>query len=171
MQCANCHQNPHQPLASLPAPEKLEGQCRTCHAQVAASLKEKPSLHTQQGCSSCHSGKHGRIPQCVECHESHSPAVVMTTADCMACHPVHTPREISYPITQNKEVCGGCHPGAYDQLAAKVTKHSALTCAKCHPTHGKIMACQECHGLPHSTVIHAKYECSGCHNIAHDIEK
>jgi hypothetical protein len=172
MECSNCHQNPHQPLASIPVPAKLEGQCRGCHSPIAALLKEKPSRHTEQECSSCHSEKHGRIPECAECHENHSPAVQMATPDCLACHPVHTPLQIEYPLTQNKEVCGGCHTDPYDQLAAKQTKHSALTCAKCHPAHGQLMACQDCHGKPHSSLIHNKYkECGACHKIAHDLEK
>jgi predicted CXXCH cytochrome family protein len=172
LKCLDCHQDPHQPLVSIPVPANLEGQCRICHSRVAASLQEKPSMHTEQECSSCHSEKHGRIPQCSECHESHSPAVQLATADCLACHPVHTPLQITYPIDQNKEVCGGCHADPYQQLAVKQTKHSALTCAKCHPRHGLIPACQECHGLPHGKNIHEKYKvCGTCHNIAHDLEK
>jgi predicted CXXCH cytochrome family protein len=172
MQCANCHMNPHQPLASIPVPAKLENQCRICHAQVAAVLKGKPSKHTEQECSSCHSEKHGRIPQCAECHESHSPAVQMSTADCLVCHPVHAPLQIAYPKNENKEVCGGCHTEAYDLLAANKTRHANLTCAFCHPSHGQVMACQDCHGLPHSTQIHTKYKvCGTCHSIAHDLQK
>lgn len=172
MNCLTCHQDPHQPLVSIPVPTALEGQCRICHTTVAQSLRDKPSKHTAEDCSSCHSQKHGRIPVCSECHESHSPKVEMGVADCLACHPVHTPLQISYPLTQNKEVCGGCHEDPYNQLAAKQTKHSALTCAKCHPSHGQLMACQECHGEPHSETIHQKYlECGICHKIAHDLEK
>ena len=170
--CLACHRDPHQPVASIPVPGQLEGQCKLCHSQVAASMKEKPSKHSQEGCPSCHSQKHGRIPECAECHESHSPAIQMTTADCMACHPVHTPRQISYPPDQNNKVCAGCHANPYQQLAAKKTKHSALTCAKCHPKHGQLMACQDCHGLPHGKTLHEKYKsCSTCHNTAHDLEK
>lgn len=172
MKCLTCHQDPHQPLVSIPDPANLEGQCRICHASIAALLTDNPSMHTEQDCSSCHSEKHGRIPQCSECHESHSPKVQLTTADCLGCHPVHTPLQISYPITESKDVCGGCHTVPYEQLAAKQTKHSALTCAKCHPKHGLIPPCQECHGEPHGDAIHKKYpKCGTCHNIAHDLEK
>jgi predicted CXXCH cytochrome family protein len=54
----------------------------------------------------------------------------LETPDCLACHPVHTPLKISYPITQVKEVCAGCHGEALQLLQARQTKHSALTCAK-----------------------------------------
>jgi hypothetical protein len=130
MQCLECHANPHQPLASIPVPANLESKCQSCHSQVAASLKAEVSMHTEQECSSCHSEKHGRIPQCGECHENHSPMATLETPDCLACHPVHTPLKISYPITQVKEVCAGCHGEALQLLQARQTKHSALTCAK-----------------------------------------
>ena len=172
MQCLECHANPHQPLVSIPVPATLEGRCQLCHTEVAASLQAEVSKHTEQACSSCHSEKHGRIPQCAECHENHSPMATLETPDCLACHPVHTPLRISYPITQNKEVCAGCHDEAYQLLQARVTKHSALTCAECHASHGRIPACQECHGEPHNPSIHKKYaKCGACHGIAHDIQK
>ncbi len=172
MQCLECHANPHKPLVSIPDPGSLEGRCKLCHTEVAASLMAEVSMHTEQECSSCHSEKHGRIPQCAECHENHSPMAQLATPDCLACHPVHTPLRISYPITQSKEVCAGCHDEAYQLLQARVTKHSALTCAECHASHGRIPACQECHGEPHNPSIHKKYaECAACHGIAHDIQK
>jgi predicted CXXCH cytochrome family protein len=168
--CLECHTNPHQPLVSIPAPDKLEGRCQLCHSEVADSLQAEVSKHTEQECSSCHSDKHGRIPLCAECHENHSPMVVLETPDCLACHPVHTPLKISYPLTQAKEVCAGCHDQAYQLLQERQTKHSVLTCAKCHPVHGQLPACQDCHGKPHSEIIHQKFaQCGDCHGIAHDI--
>ena len=172
MECLACHVNPHQPLVSIPAPVNLENRCQLCHSEVAASLTAQVSKHTEQECSSCHSEKHGRIPQCNECHENHSPMAVLATPDCLACHPVHTPLNISYPVTQDKVVCAGCHDQAYNMLQARETKHSALTCAECHPSHGQLPACQECHGMPHSSAIHEKFtSCGDCHGIAHDIQK
>jgi len=173
MQCLKCHANPHQPLVSIPVSETLESRCQFCHAEVAASLKAEVSMHTEQECSSCHSEKHGRIPQCGECHENHSPtAGALETPDCLACHPVHTPLRISYPITQGKEVCAGCHDEAFQLLETRKTKHSVLTCAKCHSSHGQLPVCQECHGEPHNPSIHEKYaKCGACHGIAHDVQK
>lgn len=172
LKCLECHINPHQPLLSIPTPAELEGRCQLCHAKVAASLQAELSKHSEQECSSCHSDKHGRIPQCAECHENHSPMAALETPDCLACHPVHTPLKISYPITQAKEVCAGCHEQAYQLLQESQTKHSALTCAKCHPAHRQLPACQDCHGKPHSTVIHNKFtQCGDCHGIAHKISR
>jgi predicted CXXCH cytochrome family protein len=171
-ECLTCHSNPHQPLASIPDPADIEDRCQHCHSYVAASLKDEVSMHTEQECSSCHSQKHGRIPECSECHENHSPMVVLDTPDCLACHPVHTPLNISYPQTQGKEVCAGCHEEAFDLLQARQTKHSAFTCAKCHPQHGHLPVCMDCHGKPHSATIHEKFaQCVDCHGIAHDVAR
>jgi predicted CXXCH cytochrome family protein len=170
--CLGCHADPHQPLASIPDPAELDDRCAFCHTAVADSLQAKPTKHTEQNCSACHSEKHGRKPDCNECHESHSPMVVMGTADCLACHPVHTPLEIAYPADQNNQLCAGCHADPYQLLTDKQTKHSAFSCAKCHPSHGQLMACSECHGEPHNLAIHEKFPvCGSCHNIAHDLEK
>lgn len=170
--CLDCHVNPHQPLVSIPVPADLEGRCPLCHTQVAASLQAEPSMHTEQECSSCHSEKHGRIPLCAECHENHSPLAVMETPDCLACHPVHTPLQISYPATQANEVCAGCHAEPFQLLQDRITRHSALGCAKCHPSHGKLPECQNCHGEPHNAAIHEKYgTCGVCHGIAHDVSR
>jgi len=168
--CLNCHFDPHQPR-TVPDPAKIEDQCRICHMPIGALLDGKPSKHTERKCSECHSKKHGRKPECSECHQNHSPKLELATKDCMNCHPVHTPLEINYPITQVKELCGGCHPKPYEDLQNTVTKHSALTCAKCHPQHGYLPKCQDCHGeqVHHAGIHEKKPVCGDCHTIAHDL--
>ncbi len=171
--CLGCHQNPHQPVASLPKPATLYPRCKICHSDIAQMLTDKPSKHTERKCSDCHSQVHGRIPKCFECHENHSPLMAnLQTPDCLQCHPVHTPLEISYPATQPKELCAGCHDDIYNTLMASNTKHTALTCAKCHPTHGEIPRCQRCHGeAPHNPELHKKFpECLTCHVNPHDLQ-
>ena len=170
--CADCHADPHRPVAAIPDPSNMEMQCRICHTQVAQSLTKHPSKHTEEDCSSCHSQKHGRIPECSECHENHSPMVTMSTPECLACHPVHTPLQIAYSEgIENNPVCAGCHDVPYEDLKTHQTKHSELACAECHPAHKELMACQDCHGdTPHNPAIHKKYpKCGDCHNIAHDL--
>jgi hypothetical protein len=170
--CLACHANPHQPLASIPAPAALEDRCRFCHSEVAANLQAEVSMHTELECSACHAEVHGRIPQCDECHENHSPLLPLATPDCLACHPVHTPLAISYPVTQKREACAGCHAEAYSLLQQGQSKHSLLTCARCHARHGQVPVCQDCHGTPHGRELHQKYTaCGTCHNIAHAIQK
>ena len=171
--CINCHQDPHQPLNAMPDPDGLESLCRSCHTDINGLLQGQPSRHTDETCSSCHSEKHGRIPACSECHENHSPMVVMEAPGCMECHPVHTPTNIVYPVTQNNQLCAGCHETPFNELRDNETKHTFLTCAKCHPSHAQLMTCQECHGdAPHNPSMHAKHPvCGDCHNTAHDIHK
>lgn len=170
--CLNCHRNPHEPVASIPDPATLEPNCRICHAPIGQMLAAKPSKHTLRKCSDCHSQKHGRIPNCSECHQSHSPMLTLNNPDCLACHPVHTPLAISYPETQDKKLCGGCHTEIYNILEASKAKHHDLTCAKCHPTHGEIPQCSRCHGAPgpHNPTIHQKFpDCLTCHSNPHDL--
>ncbi len=169
--CTRCHTDAHRPIASLLKPDKMEGQCRICHSNVAKSMKKYPSDHTGLECSACHSQRHGRIPDCSECHESHSPMVAMKTQQCLKCHPAHTPLKITYSQNiENNKVCAGCHEKEYDLLQKHQTKHSKLACATCHPAHKQIITCRECHGTPHSPVINKKYpNCLSCHNSPHDL--
>jgi predicted CXXCH cytochrome family protein len=119
-------------------------------------------------CGDCHTGEHGFIPECTMCHESHSPDVEMATKDCMVCHPVHKPLEIAYVKTTESKICSGCHGDVYDALQNKVTKHTPVTCADCHPSHGEIPLCSRCHGQPHPKGMQAT-KCGDCHGIAHDL--
>lgn len=172
--CLSCHKDPHGPLVSIPDPADLEQQCRICHAKVAESMIKYPSTHTEEECSSCHSQKHGRIPECSECHDNHSPMAPMGTKECFSCHPVHTPLNIIYSgQVSNNVVCAGCHNVPFEQLKTNQTKHSALACAQCHPKHKQLMTCQQCHGKsPHYAAIHAKFpKCGSCHGTAHDLKK
>jgi predicted CXXCH cytochrome family protein len=94
----------------------------------------------------------------------------MTTKDCMTCHPVHKPTQIIYDKTTDSKICAGCHEEAYDLLQKKVTKHTPLTCADCHPSHGEIPLCSRCHGEPHpKAMMLDTTKCGDCHGIAHDL--
>ncbi len=165
--CLNCHTDPHKPLV-IPA-SQIETACALCHAKEAGEIKDFPSKHTTDvACGDCHADKHGYIPECSACHESHSPAVQMTPKDCMACHPVHKPKQITYGKDTDSKICAGCHETAYGLLQKKVTKHTAVACAQCHPSHGEIPTCQRCHGEPHPKDMKAT-NCKDCHGIAHSL--
>ncbi len=167
--CLACHADPHKPLW-IPM-GKIEAACGQCHAAQEKELKDFPSKHTDAvTCAECHAEKHGTIPECSVCHESHSPAVKMTSKDCMGCHPVHKPREMVYAKTTDSMICAGCHGDVSDMLQKKVTKHTAVTCADCHPSHGEIPLCTRCHPKPHPDEILTKFpQCGQCHGIAHDL--
>ncbi len=164
VQCSACHVNPHAPK-NIPM-SAIEGKCALCHPGPVAELKMFPSKHTEVGCTGCHENRHGYVPKCSDCHEPHVPGQKM--ADCLGCHPVHSPTRISYPVTTPNQVCGSCHKTEYNHLKERITKHSALTCAKCHPQHGKILACTQCHGKPHSEAMLKRFpKCLQCHIDPH----
>jgi len=169
--CLACHKNPHAPITSLPKPVKMAKQCKLCHANIAAEMKKHPSAHAQLQCSDCHSKYHGRIPNCSECHQNHSPLVKMGTKQCLICHPVHTPLMISYPCKKSMNaVCAGCHSKQYNELRRHHTKHSDLACAQCHPHHAMWLKCQQCHGLPHGKALAKKFpNCLTCHVNPHNL--
>jgi predicted CXXCH cytochrome family protein len=92
----------------------------------------------------------------------------MASKDCMVCHPVHKPLEIAYAKTTDSVICAGCHDDVYDMLQKKVTKHTAVGCADCHPSHGEALPCTQCHGQPHPAGMKAT-NCGECHGIAHEL--
>ena len=164
--CLNCHADPHKPLM-IPMGE-LYAHCAACHSEQGMEVKNYPSLHTEVACADCHAEKHGFIPECAMCHVSHSPAVEMSSADCMSCHPVHKPTQIAYNAETDSKICAGCHGGVYQMLQDKVTAHTSVTCGECHPSHGEIPLCSRCHGQPHPASMNAT-NCRECHGIAHDL--
>jgi predicted CXXCH cytochrome family protein len=169
--CLDCHGDPHKPL-QIPM-SGVETSCELCHSKEGNEIKNFPSKHTTDvACADCHAEKHGYIPECSACHESHSPAVQLTTSDCMTCHPVHRPTQITYAKDTPSAICAGCHADVNDMLQAKVTKHTAVLCSDCHPAHKEIPACSRCHGEPHSARMMVDVtKCGDCHGIAHDLAK
>ena len=169
--CLACHADPHKPLV-IPMGQ-VEASCSLCHSKEGNEIKDYPSGHTTEvACADCHAERHGFIPECSACHESHSPEVELATADCMACHPVHKPTRISYGEETVSTICAGCHEVAYDLLQKKETKHTSVGCAECHPVHKEIPACSTCHGQPHpKTMMTDVTKCGDCHGIAHDLAK
>jgi hypothetical protein len=167
--CAACHSDPHAPLI-IPSPE-IENACAICHKKETGQIKNNVSSHTTEvGCIDCHADKHGFIPECNACHESHSPDVDLNSHACMGCHPVHMPTKITYSVETLSTICAGCHNEAYDLLQKNRTKHSDLACSKCHPAHKQIPECNVCHGQPHSRVMmQDTAKCSDCHGIAHNL--
>ena len=168
--CLVCHADPHKPLV-IPMSE-IEASCALCHTKEGHEIKNYPSRHTSDvSCADCHAEKHGYIPECSACHDSHSPKVELTTADCMTCHPVHKPTSISYDVETLSTVCAGCHDVAYDLLQKKETGHTNVKCSKCHPSHKEIPPCSRCHGEPHAKMLIDTTKCGDCHSIAHDLAK
>lgn len=170
-QCLTCHADPHKPLAIHMA--AVETSCASCHTKEGNEINKYPSRHTSDvTCADCHAEKHGYIPECSACHESHSLGVELATAGCMGCHPVHKPTQIAYDeeTASLDLICAGCHGEAYNLLQKKETGHTTVSCAACHPAHKDILSCSKCHGEPHAKdMVIDTAKCGNCHGIAHDL--
>jgi hypothetical protein len=165
--CLSCHKNPHTPKLITFAKNTTD-PCLTCHTPQIAKLKANPSKHSALACAFCHD-VHGKIPQCTQCHKSHSADIAQ--ADCKRCHQAHMPKAVTYAGDIPSKQCAACHKKAYDLLVASKAKHSKVPCATCHQAkHKMVPKCQDCHGVPHPAAMMAKFgTCRDCHFIAHDL--
>lgn len=165
--CLGCHKNPHAPLNIILA-RNITDACLTCHTQQMAQLREFKSKHTNLYCSTCHD-VHGKIPACTQCHKTHY--AEQSAADCKKCHKAHQPKNVVYGKDIPNKDCGACHKKALELLSASTVKHKSLACVYCHQNkHKMVPKCQDCHGVPHSALMMAKFtKCADCHTIAHDL--
>ena len=177
--CSSCHQEAHAPL-EIPASRALSQGCYACHPKLDKEIKIFPTKHTFLYCTSCHHTRHGRKPDCLECHQPHagriaaSGLIIRSTNpldQCISCHPPHKALKVSYPNNTENAVCSFCHSKVNEMLSRKVTKHTALLCVTCHPDkHKTIKRCKECHGEPHPEDMLKKFSsCGACHGIAHSV--
>ncbi len=165
-ECLSCHDNPHAALRLAGMP-KLAQHCGECHVGPAEELAKFPSAHTRQGCDSCHSERHGRIPQCGECHQPHFAEQPATA--CLGCHPVHRPLQISFTPDADPQNCKECHTAAFSHWTATRSKHGKVSCATCHTRHGLIPKCTDCHDVPHDAKMMARFPaCLDCHLDPHN---
>ncbi|MDO9518179.1 MAG: cytochrome c3 family protein [Methanosarcinaceae archaeon] len=108
--------------------------------------------------------------RCLKCHEDYQTLMIgriinphESVDDCAACHSGHE-RGMS------EDVCAECHIGPVTSLHEIGGKHSKKGCDFCHPQHGFVPQCSDCHGLHHSAEF---TNCTDCHTNAHapgDIE-
>jgi len=164
--CLGCHDNPHAPrlLQNL---QQLSKFCGDCHRGPSGELAQFPSAHTKQACVACHSERHGRIPVCAECHQTHYAG--QPADSCLTCHPVHKPLQISFTATTAPINCSTCHAEAYGHWTATKSKHGKVNCTACHTRHALIPACVDCHKAPHDAKMLARFKgCLECHLDPHD---
>ena len=190
--CLSCHPV-HTPLEITYEDDVPQRYCASCHKnpthernlkiQQAAKGKDgEPSAHlTELTCATCHTredaenptGTHATIPDCFKCHEDDGHREGLQMKDCLGCHKnPHEPLNVSFNKEVPKKICGGCHVEVYDMLIASNTRHTKQTCAFCHPVHGVLPKCQDCHGVPHGQKMIQQFEgkCGACHGIAHNVE-
>ncbi len=168
--CLSCHADPHAPL-DINLAEGITDACLTCHTGQNEQLRKYPSKHTELSCTACHDSTHGRIPDCLQCHDPHASGQVM--ADCLSCHKVHMPTEVAYGEDMDSRQCAACHDSAYNLLINSQVKHAEVACATCHQSvHKMVPQCQDCHGVPHPAGLMSKFpKCGDCHGIAHNLNK
>jgi predicted CXXCH cytochrome family protein len=165
--CLGCHSNPHTPKI-IKFGNNVTDPCLTCHTPQIEKLRTFKSKHSALACSYCHN-VHGRIPDCTQCHKSHSAEIVQK--DCKACHQAHMPKNVAYKNDVPTKFCAACHKKAATLLSASTAKHNKLACVYCHQAkHKMVPQCTQCHVKPHPAAMMAKFpKCSECHNIAHDL--
>jgi hypothetical protein len=104
----------------------------------------------------------------MECHQPHT--LGQTQTECIACHPPHKALQVVYPQDVAQEACAGCHAHAFNMLKESGTKHTGLSCAKCHPDHRAIIPCQKCHPETHNPDMLERFpSCGWCHGVAHSL--
>lgn len=176
--CLTCHAGPHKPMQISYGEDTPKKYCADCHnnpshAKVYATLTMANSKHnTELTCASCHT-EHGKIPSCFDCHDHEGHRAGLKFEDCLSCHTdPHAPLKITFAPTIPKKVCGGCHKKEYSDLMNSNTRHTKLSCAFCHPKHGYLPKCQQCHGVPHGKAIVDKFggKCGPCHGTAHNVK-
>jgi hypothetical protein len=158
----------HAPL-NIPAQRALEEGCHMCHTEVDREMKTYITQHTELYCSSCHHTRHRYVPACMECHRPHTEG--MTQVECLGCHPPHKALQVVYAQDTPQKACANCHRNAYEMLRQSDSKHTTLSCTKCHPEkHRAIVRCRKCHGEPHPAAMHKKFRaCGQCHGAAHHL--
>ena len=165
--CLHCHMNPHMPMTHLRDPLKpARDECLSCHSDVGQGMAASPSRHSELFCNRCHN-HHKEIPECLECHGAHLEE--QTATDCFRCHQAHQPLQIVPSGYLPTSFCRVCHQEAARNLAETNTNHVGINCVSCHKgQHPSTPACHNCHGLPHSQIIHSKHQnCLECHVDAH----
>lgn len=167
--CLHCHRNPHLPMTHLRDPIKpARAECLSCHAEVGTQMTVGPSQHAQLFCNRCHE-RHKQIPECLNCHSPHLNE--LTATDCGVCHNAHQPRRVLLDRYLPVPICRSCHIQETREIAVTQSRHGQLNCVYCHHgLHTTIPECGDCHGLPHSMMIHRQHiRCLDCHGSAHQL--
>jgi len=144
-QCGQCHTSYYKSLRSDGARHQFD--CQKCHTVIHAYNPKKGNFDAlMPKCASCHNAPHGKV-----------------MVDCATCHTdPHAPKRVTMgPRLQNN--CTECHPGPKQQLAQMPSKHSKVSCSRCHTSHGYIPQCAACHKPHHAN--QAAATCAKCHPV------
>lgn len=160
---------PNPALYSAEPVPLTPNQCGQCHISYYKSLKSDGAKH-QFDCQKCHTVIHAYnpkkgnfdalMPKCASCHNAPHGKVMV---DCATCHTdPHAPKKVAMGqrLLNN---CAECHPGPKQQLDKFPSKHSKVSCSRCHTSHGYIPQCAACH-KPHYP-SQAAATCTKCHPV------
>ena len=142
--CAACHIGPHDVSEAL--------DCETCHVSTELWSKVELAIHPMEL-----TGQHAEL-ECFECHFAPNFRQIsgFTCADC------HTK-----PHEFGGDDCAQCHVGGGDWSGAAGPRpdHHAIWEGY---RHHEDLACRACHFEGYD--VELPTECSGCHNLAEDLE-
>lgn len=144
-QCGQCHTSHFKTVRTDGGKHQFE--CQKCHQVFHAYSPKKANYDAlMPKCDSCHNQPHGK-----------------TMTDCGTCHTnAHAPKKVvmGQRLLNN---CTECHGGPKQQLAQFPSKHTKVSCQKCHTSHGYIPNCSACH-KPHYPNQPAA-SCLKCHPV------
>jgi len=84
--CVQCHQ-PHMPKDVSVASNTSNEVCAGCHKGPVELFRKSTRAHSKLRCVFCHSGKHGTIPKCQDCHGvPHPKSILEGFKSCQDCH-------------------------------------------------------------------------------------
>lgn len=141
--CAKCHIKEPKWIATKGGKHKTDVTCLDCHVEHLPNGKDLIPK-----CSRCHDDPdtpHFRLKHCLGCHTNpHMPIASLKLPD------------------DAKAACGTCHAQELKWMTENKSKHAEQSCTFCHPVHGQIPKCSECHE-PHMKG-QKMADCVTCHN-------
>ena len=86
--CRTCHRA-HMPLVVNYGETIPSEDCGSCHTKIYETMADTWSKHRNVACVTCHAGRHGMIPKCLDCHgEPHPDEIWEKFEKCVDCHDV-----------------------------------------------------------------------------------
>jgi hypothetical protein len=149
--------------AEAPAKAVLTSDdCVKCHAKPVADIAAEGKGHKKITCQDCHAGHPPAVKNIIpSCNQCHTGKPHFELKGCLSCHTnPHTPKNIKMAGNVT-DPCLTCHTKQIEQLREHKSKHTALYCSTCHPVHGKVPECLQCH-KPHSSDM-VQADCKRCH--------
>lgn len=144
-------------------PPLLNEDCGKCHDGPPADIAAAGMKHQAVSCQDCHTGHKPKVEKSIpECNQCHVGTKHFETKDCLSCHRnPHKPLHIVFPSNITTP-CLACHDQQIIQLTENKSKHTKVSCTRCHGTsHRTKPECMKCHKSHSSDMVTA--DCKVCH--------